>query len=76
MNEFRGQLKDQANTMLPRSEFDALLGPVSEDVKSLRESRAELMGKADQSSVNIAYALSVIGIVVAAVALCAGFMGV
>jgi len=75
MNEFRQQLKDQANTMLARAEFQVQHERVCEDVKGLRESRAELSGKADQSSVNWATAMAVVAIVIAAVAVVAGFMG-
>jgi hypothetical protein len=65
MNEFRAQLKDQASTFIPRVEYETHYDQVCDDVKDLRESRAELKGKADQSSVNIAYLIGFIGIIIA-----------
>jgi hypothetical protein len=40
MNEFRAQLKDQAATFVPRSEYEATQHRTSEDVRLLRETRA------------------------------------
>jgi hypothetical protein len=52
-NEFRGQLDDQAKTLMPRLEsqtvfkaYEDKLEAVKQDVKSLRESRSELGGRA------------------------------
>ena len=40
MNEFRTQLKDQAATFVPRSEYDNQQHRLDEDVRLLRETRA------------------------------------
>jgi chromosome segregation ATPase len=62
MNEFRGQLKDQATNFITRSELQPRFDRTDEDIRLLRESRAELIGKASQNSVNIAYIIAIIGI--------------
>lgn len=61
MNEFRAALGDQSRTMVTRSEMDASLKSLLSDVDSLKESRAELRGKASQSSVTIAYVFAALG---------------
>jgi hypothetical protein len=60
MNEFRQALKDQAGTFVTRPEHDMVLV----DVRSLRESRAEMEGKASLMSVYIAWSLAILGIIV------------
>jgi hypothetical protein len=40
MNEFRAQLKDQAATFVPRSEYDSVQHRIDEDVRILRETKA------------------------------------
>jgi predicted phage gp36 major capsid-like protein len=47
MNEFRTQLKEQASHFITRIEYDKMI----EDIRELRESRAELSGKASVASV-------------------------
>ena len=61
MNEFREALKDQQMLFVGRKEYDFTLA----DIRELRESRAELQGRASQSSVVWAYILSVLGIMLA-----------
>ena len=58
MNEFRDTLRDQASKFIPRTEYDILC----DDVQKLKESRAEMRGKASQNSVIVAYIFAVIGI--------------
>ena len=71
-NHIREALKEQAEAvlsvlrgkielMLPRSEHDIYIKQVEADLRILRESRAELAGKASQSSMNLALALALIG---------------
>jgi hypothetical protein len=60
MNEFRDALKDQQRLFVPRTEHDKVL----EDIRSLRESRSMLEGKASQLSVNIAIVLAVAGLLI------------
>jgi hypothetical protein len=45
------------------------------DIRSLRESRAELSGKASQSAVNTAMLISVIGVIMSIVSLAMRFVG-
>lgn len=65
MNEFRGALQDQSKTYIGRPEHDSVVA----DIRSLRESRAEMEGKASTMSVVIAYAISIISLFLAALAL-------
>jgi len=60
MNEFRDSLRDQSNKFITREEMRSLVL----DIQGLRESRAELYGKASQSSVYFAYLISIIGFLV------------
>jgi chromosome segregation ATPase len=64
MNEFRGQLKDQTATFVSRGELQPRFDRTDEDIRLLRESRAELIGKASQSSVIIAYLIAIVGIAI------------
>ena len=63
MNEFRESLRDQTNRSMSREEYQAAHDRVKEDIQSLRESRAELAGKASQMSVNISLLISILGLV-------------
>lgn len=60
LNEWRQQSKERERDFMPRCEYDAHHDQVVEDIRGLRESRAELTGKASQRSVNLAIALSVV----------------
>jgi hypothetical protein len=62
MNEFRDQLKDQAARFVTRDELMLLIKPICEDIQDLRESRAMLEGKANQSSVNKVMLVAIIGL--------------
>jgi len=41
VNEFRGQLKDQTNTLIPRQEADAKIGSVDAKVEEVKKEMAE-----------------------------------
>lgn len=69
MNEFREDLRRQANTFITRDEFLAMHERVKEDIRSLRESRAQLQGKASHQSVMVAIALALIGNMIGAIAI-------
>jgi predicted phage gp36 major capsid-like protein len=69
MNEFRDSLKDQASRFFTRDEFHSAHGPVLKDIEALKLARATLEGKASQKSVNVAYAIAVIGIVISLIGL-------
>ena len=62
LNEFRTAMKDQAAGFFTRAEHQLYMESVASDLRSLRESRAELKGMASQSSVNVALLLSVLGL--------------
>lgn len=62
MNEFRASLKDQRNEMVTRAEYTAKVRMLDEDIRTLREAKANLEGKASMSSVYIAYIISAISI--------------
>jgi hypothetical protein len=65
MNEFREALKDQNKTFIARPEHELVVA----DIRSLRESRATLEGKASMMSVIISYGISIISLFVAILAL-------
>lgn len=67
--------RDQIARLLTRTEHDASFTRVSEQIKSLELSRAELQGKASQSSVNIAYGISIVGLLVGIIGIILGFVG-
>lgn len=69
MNEFRAALKDQAGQFFTRVEHDAYQKLVESDLRALRESRAELLGKASQSSANWAFALAFVATAIGLVSL-------
>jgi ribosome-binding ATPase YchF (GTP1/OBG family) len=73
MNEFRQQLKDQSLTFLTRSEYEQFIRRVDEDIRMLRESKALLEGKASQNYVNFSVLVSIIGIILSAIALTRDF---
>lgn len=92
-NEFRGQLDDQAKTLMPRPETLTMFSSTEEKINSLRRnledkisvaqssigdlqlSKAELQGKASQSSVSTAFILSAIGLALGIVSLILRFVG-
>ena len=64
MNEFRAALQDQAQKFFTRPEHEVYMKTVESDLRTLREFRANLEGKASQSSVTIALVLSAISILI------------
>jgi len=76
MNEFRAQLKDQVATFVTKEQFDALLRRIEQDVKELQLSKANLEGKASQSSVMIVTAISFIGIAIGIINLIITLIGI
>jgi hypothetical protein len=69
MNEFRDSLRDQAERFVTKSEWASQHKVLLEDIRTLRESRERLEGKASASSVYVAYGISLIGIVLGVAAL-------
>ncbi len=72
MNEFRDALKDQNTTFITRAEYENLC----KEVQELRESRAELSGKADQKSVNTTFIIAILGVVTAFVGILLRLLGI
>ena len=58
MNEFREQLKTQANTFLTKEHFESKHELIQNQVDELRINRTMLEGKASQRSVLISYVFS------------------
>lgn len=75
MNELREDLRRLENTFTTRAEWQIGHERVMEDVRSLRESRAELAGKASQLSVTVATLLAAIGLAISAFAIILGALG-
>ncbi len=69
MNEFRQQMKDQAGSFITRVEHSAMIDRFDGDIKSLRESRAMLEGKASQTTALGAIVLSSLGILIAVISI-------
>ena len=64
MNNFRRDMQKMENSFLTREAYEGKHEALVKEIDSLKLSRAELQGKASQSAVNIAMAVSVIGIVI------------
>jgi hypothetical protein len=69
MNEFRVQLKEKADHFVTHQEYDAVIDGMVDDIRELREAKATQEGKASQMSVNIAYIISIIGLIISIVSL-------
>ena len=69
MNEFRQSLRDQGNTFLTKAEFYTWKDKVDEDIRLLRETRAELAGKASQGTAILAILISVSGLLIGLIGL-------
>lgn len=67
MNEFRASLKDQSSKFITRDEINICLNKIDEDIDDLEKYRASLEGKANTSSVYIAYLIAFIGIVISVI---------
>lgn len=58
MDEVKENLKDANNTYLTRNEFNIQHDKLNDDIRILRESKANLEGKASMSSVYLAYIIA------------------
>jgi hypothetical protein len=70
LNEMRGALRDERaerERTFSRVEHEAYAKGVEIDLRVLRESRAEMQGKANQSNLNVTFFIAVVGCIVAAV---------
>jgi len=68
-NELRGALKDLADSAVTKSKYDDDVKRIQEDIRSLRESRAELSGKASQDSLNKTNGTAIAGFIIGALGL-------
>ena len=75
MNEFRGTLKDQSSLMFTRSEHELYKDKVDTWMKEFAEWKAKQEGKADQSAVNTALLLAIIGTSIGIISLLLGLFG-
>lgn len=75
LNELRQVVSDSQATFVTKDEFVGAHERVVEDIRSLRESRAEIAGKASQSSVMWGYAFSAIATAISVLALFLRFVG-
>jgi hypothetical protein len=75
MNEFRAEMQDQRSMFMPRLEWELNDKVVKEDIRILRESKAQLEGKASATSVYIAYAFSLVAMIMGLVASFHSFLG-
>ena len=75
MNEFRNALKDQSTTFFTKAEHILFMDKVNSDIRELRESRAKLEGKADQTQLNISLIIGVLGLVLGAVSILHSILG-
>jgi hypothetical protein len=74
MNEFRETLKDQTNSFIPRQEYKESIFSLQKQVDDLKQSRDILAGKASQSSVNIAYILTAISLLLSVLSFILNFI--
>ena len=63
MNEFRRTIEDQGSRMITRAEHQETHNALNEDIRSLRESRAEINGKASQTSMLAALLIATLGVI-------------
>ena len=75
MNEFRQTLSDQAGKFPTREELNAYLKSINDDLRMLRESKAQMDGKASQNSVMISLILGVMGLSIGVIGLVSRFFG-
>ena len=69
MNEFRESLKDQALRNVTKTEYDECIRRILVDIRDLQLFRAELAGKASQSSVDRALVISLGSLALAVIGL-------
>jgi len=63
-NEFRATIEALVHNAITRIEYTADLRRVLDDIKFLRESRAELEGKASQDALNKTSGIAVVGLAI------------
>ena len=68
------RLKNIQATYLPRTEYSLQYDHLKDDIESLKLSRAELRGKASQTSVNVAYGISFISMILGLISMLREFL--
>jgi hypothetical protein len=74
MNEFRDTLRDQSGKFPTREELSLSLKAMDADIRDLRNFKALMEGKADQSAVNRATLFSIVGISIGVISIFMGLM--
>jgi hypothetical protein len=69
MNEFRGALADREASYFTRTEHELYAKLVEADLRVLRESKAEMRGKASQFNLNVTFIIAIVGDCIALAAL-------
>ncbi len=69
MNEFRDQLRDQASKFVTRAELDIHLQTIQCAIDDLKKSRDQQTGRVGASAVYIAYGISAVSLILAALAI-------
>ena len=69
MNEFRNSLKDQTAQYITKAELETIKARYDSDIRVLRETNAEVKGKATQNSVYIGYIIAFVGLIIGMVSL-------
>jgi hypothetical protein len=74
MNELREQINAERGHYLPRSEHEAIHKSLDEDIRSLRESRSELAGKASMAQLYATWIFASVGLVISLLSLLKNLM--
>lgn len=74
VNEFRGQLRDQATTLLPRAEADARLLAIEQRITRLEGMQTRISGRDEGKTVSAGAVANAITILIAIAAVVAAFL--
>jgi len=74
MNEFREAMKDREKLYITRPEYDDKHETLTERIRELELSRAEIAGKASQKSVSIVLFIATIGLFLSAIQIILDFI--
>ena len=64
MNEFRQALKDSNDSFITRQEWQIQITKMEEDIRMLREAKANTEGKASMTSVYVSYIIAAIALII------------
>jgi hypothetical protein len=74
MNELRDAMKDQGTKFFTRDEHATFAKGIDSDIRTLRDFKATLEGKANQSTVNVSLVIAGIGILLSIISLMKEFL--